>query len=676
MNGSDCSDTCRTCACSDTAPASVTRRGSPVPSLLSVVPKARRWAFGTGLVLSVTAAFLPVGGLADWLRTGLFLAAYALFGTDVLAAAVRHVFRGRVLDETFLMSLATLGAIAIGEYPEAVAVMAFYQLGEIFQGLAVTRSRHAISALMDLRPDSAWRLSEAGRTAVDPASLQPGDRIALLPGERAPVDAVVDVGRSLLDVSMLTGEPMPLEAEPGVEILSGSVNRTGSLELRVLRRSADSAASRILSLVEQAQARKASTERFITRFARTYTPAVVLLASLLAFGPPLALGLPFQPWLYRALVFLVISCPCALVISIPLGFLGGIGAASRRGILVKGGTALEQMRQLDTVVFDKTGTLTRGRFTVTSQALDPALDAAGLCAAAESASPHPIARAIRDAAAESIRLAPRKPLDQYRVEHHEERSGFGVSAMVDGRQVLCGSEALLRQEGIPVPQAVSPASGTDSSPDPAAEAGTLVHVAVDRRYAGHLVVEDEVKPTAAEAVLLLRRLGVRTVALVTGDGEAAARHVADRAGIGAVHFRQLPDQKVQVVERLLQEKDALPGGTRKRLAFVGDGLNDAPVLARADVGVAMGGGTDAAVESADVVLMHEDPRRVADGIRIARKTHAIVVQNVILALGVKLVLMALGTAGLSGLWEAVFADVGVALLAVLNAGRALYAQIR
>ncbi|MDR1726658.1 MAG: cadmium-translocating P-type ATPase [Acidobacteriota bacterium] len=584
-----------------------------------------------------------------------YLGAYLLIGWEVLLRAATNIRRGEVFDENFLMAAATVGAFAIGEYPEGVAVMLFYQVGEAFQDYSVARSRKSIGALMDIRPDYANLRTEGGEERVAPDTVRVGETIVVHPGEKIPLDGVVSSGSSTLDTKALTGESMPRDVIPGDEVLSGTINTNGLLHVEVTRPFAESTVSKILELVQNAGERKAPLEHFITKFARYYTPAVVIAAVLVAAVPPLVLpGAGFAEWVRRALVFLVVSCPCALVISIPLGYFAGIGGASRQGILVKGGNYLEALNGVTRVVFDKTGTLTKGVFAVGG--VFPAQGVSGeelleTCALAESASRHPIAQ--------SIVKAYGKPVDAGRIQSCEEAPGKGVRAVVGGRVVIVGNRALMDE-------ALGGAS--DGVPDSAdAGAGAEVHVAVDGRYAGHIVIRDELKPDSAEAVRRLRRLGVSGVYMFTGDTEAVARDIGGKLGVDGVFAGLLPQDKVARLEALKQEM-----GGEGRLAFAGDGINDAPVLARSDIGFAMGGaGSDAAIEAADVVLMRDEPSKVAAAIAIARRTHGIVMQNIVFSLAVKGVILALGALGFANMWMAVFGDVGVAFIAILNAMRAL-----
>ena len=595
-------------------------------------------------VLLGAAALLPLTG---WMRLAAFLLPYAVIGWDVLWEALGNIARGQVFDENFLMSLATICAFCIGEYPEAVFVMLFYQVGELFQSVAVGRSRRSIAALMDICPETA-NLEQNGQVEeVDPEEVAVGQVILIRPGERVPLDGVVLEGTSSLNTAALTGEALPKTVAPGSDVVSGCVNLNGVLRVRVTRPFADSTVSRILELVENAAGRKARAEQFITRFARWYTPAVVIAAALLALIPPLLFQGLWQDWLGRACSFLVISCPCALVISVPLAFFGGIGGASRAGILVKGGNFLEVLARTDTVVFDKTGTLTQGVFHVTAIHPDHISQAqlVELAALVECWSDHPISRSIREAYG--------KELDAARVSDVTELPGRGVQAKVDGTQIFVGNDTLMEDIGVEW--------------RPCHRVGTTVHVAVEGEYAGHLVISDAVKPDAAQAIQALRAAGVTKTVMLTGDAQAVGQAVGRELGLDQVYAQLLPDDKVARVEDLLRQEP--PGGA---LVFVGDGINDAPVLSRADVGIAMGAmGSDAAIEAADVVLMDDQPSKIAVAIAIARKTLSIVRQNIIFALAVKAVVLVLGGMGYASMWLAVFADVGVAVIAIVNAMRAL-----
>ena len=614
------------------------------------------------IAVKLLPGLVPVPGWAQW---ALYLVPYAVIGWDVLWKAVRNILNGQVFDENFLMALATVGAFATGEYAEAVFVMLFYQTGELFQDYAVGRSRQSIAALMDIRPDTANLEGEDGSLEeVDPEDVEVGAVVVIRPGERVPLDGEVLEGVSVLDTAALTGESVPRDVGPGDAVISGCVNQSGLLRVRVTRLCEESTVSKILDLVENAGEKKAASENFITRFARYYTPCVVIAALALFLIPAIALavvppaaqpaflaGTEWTGWLHRALIFLVISCPCALVISVPLSFFGGIGGAGKCGILVKGSNYLELLSKAETVVFDKTGTLTQGSFTVT--ALHPAegfdenalLEAAAL---AESWSSHPISV--------SLRKAWGKEIDPNRVTEVEEIAGHGVAARVDGRAVLAGNSRLMEKEGVQWERCDLP--------------GTIVHVAVEGAYAGHILISDLPKPEAKTLVEGLKAAGVKKTVMLTGDAEAAAKAVARELGIDEYHAQLLPADKVERVEALLAGKS--PGAA---LAFVGDGINDAPVLTRADIGIAMGAlGSDAAIEAADVVLMDDNPAKIAAAMRISRKTLGIVKQNIWFALGVKGAVLLLGAFGVATMWEAVFADVGVAFLAILNAMRCLQVE--
>jgi Cd2+/Zn2+-exporting ATPase len=594
-------------------------------------------------VLLIAAHFVPVEGL--W-RLPVYLVPYFIIGWDILWKAARNIARGQVFDENFLMCVATLGALALGEYAEAVGVMLFYQVGELFQSCAVGKSRQSIAQLMDIRPDVANVERDGDILEVDPDEVAIGEVIVVRPGEKVPLDGVVMDGTSTLDTAALTGESVPRSAGVGDELLSGCVNLTGLLRVQVTKEFGQSTVAKILDLVENAASKKAKAENFITKFARYYTPAVVIGAALLALVPSLITG-QWSVWVHRALTFLVISCPCALVISIPLSFFGGIGGASARGILVKGGNYLELLSSTETVVFDKTGTLTKGVFELTS--LHPAQGASDselleTAALAECHSGHPIAQ--------SLRRAYGKDIDPARVSDVQDIPGHGVSVMVDGKRVLAGNEKLMVREGI--------------SFQPCEENGTLVHVARDGAYLGCAVISDQVKDTAPEAIRALKERGIRTV-MLTGDRQAVGEAVAAKLGLDEVHTQLLPGDKVDRLEELLAKKS--PKGV---LAYVGDGVNDAPVLSRADVGIAMGAlGSDAAIEAADVVLMDDDPAKLTEAMDIARKCMRIVKENIVFALAVKALFLILGALGLASMWGAVFADVGVAVIAILNATRML-----
>lgn len=582
---------------------------------------------------------------APWVL-GLYGVAYGIIGYDVLLKAIKNLKHNQWLDEHFLMSLATLGAFAIGEYPEALAVMVFYQVGELFQSVAVRQSRQSIAALMDLRPDQATVYRDGQWIDVDPEDVAVEELIRVIPGERIALDGVVTEGRSVLDTSALTGESLPVDIKPGTHVLSGSVNLQSPLIIKVSVIYEQSTVAKILDLVENASAHKAKSERFITRFARWYTPAVVIGAIVVALSTPLW-NIPWSEGIHRALIFLVVSCPCALVLSVPLSYVGGIGGAARRGILVKGADVLDRLTQVQTVIFDKTGTLTQGNFAVTD--IHPEIKSAdevlNLAVLAERYSTHPIS--------EALKASHRIGESDVTVEDVVERAGEGIQAQINGQTVLVGNAKLMDRFNI--------------TWLPCERSGTLVHVALDGIYLGHIVVSDELKPTAVEAVQSLRDLGVSTLGLLTGDRQAVAKDVADQLALDAAHAELLPADKVDQIERFIAQSPK-----QKAVVFVGDGLNDAPVLARADIGIAMGKrGTDAAIEAADAVLMDDNPLKVAQLLKLAKKTNAIVLQNIGFALGVKVLVLGLGTFGYASLWEAVFADVGVSVLAVLNAMRML-----
>ena len=610
-------------------------------------------------VLLAALHFVPAEG---WLRFGLYLIPYLLIGYDILRKAWKGILNRQVFDECFLMAVATVGAIALalweksGDYTEAVAVMLFYQVGEWFQSYAVGKSRRNISDLMDIRPDYANVERDGKLEKTDPDEVETGSVIVVQPGEKVPIDGVVIEGSSALNTSALTGESLPRDVKAGDEVISGCISMTGVLKIRTTREFGESTVSKILDLVENASSRKSKSEDFISKFARIYTPAVCIGALALAILPPLArmlfmgLGADWSAWIYRALTFLVISCPCALVISIPLSFFAGIGGASRAGVLVKGSNYLETLSQTRIVVFDKTGTLTQGVFEVSgihhSRMEDEKL--LEYAALAESASSHPISR--------SLQRAYGKEIDRSRVTDIQEISGNGVTARVDGLQVAAGNDKLMEHLGI--------------SYISCHEAGTVIHMAIDGQYAGHILISDVEKPHSREAIRELKKAGVRRTVMLTGDRKEAAEQTASRLGLDEVHSELLPADKVEKVEELLRSKTA-----KEKLAFVGDGINDAPVLGRADIGIAMGAmGSDAAIEAADVVLMDDDPLKISKAIRISRKCLGIVYQNIVFAIGIKLICLALGALGLANMWLAIFADVGVMILAVLNAIRALFVK--
>mgnify|MGYP000763411054 CR=1 FL=1 len=602
-------------------------------------------------VLMVVLSLLPIDG---WLKFVLFMIPYLVIGHDILLKAWKGILNRQVFDENFLMAVATIGAILLGDYKEGVAVMLFYQIGELFQSYAVGKSRRNISELMDIRPDYANIEKEDGTLEqVDPDEVEIGSVIVVQPGEKVPIDGVIEEGRTSLNTSALTGESLPREAGVGDEVISGCINMSGVLKIRTTKEFGESTVSKILDMVENASSKKSRSENFISKFAKYYTPAVCYGALALAILPPLVrlLFLGMTPewgdWVMRALTFLVISCPCALVISIPLSFFAGIGGASNAGVLVKGSNYLETLSETKYVVFDKTGTMTQGVFEVSgvhhsSMDTEKLLEYAAL---AECHSSHPISK--------SLKKAYGKPLDPSRVTDVEEISGNGVTAKVDGVRVAAGNSKLMEKLGVDCMECHS--------------VGTVVHMAVNGKYAGHILISDQIKPHAKEAIAALKKCGVKKTIMLTGDRREAARQVAEELGIDEVHSELLPGDKVAQVEKLLDEK-----GEKEKLAFVGDGINDAPVLSRADIGIAMGGlGSDAAIEAADIVLMDDDPLKISKAIRISRKCLRIVYENIYFAIGVKVVCLILGALGIANMWAAIFADVGVMIIAVLNAIRAL-----
>lgn len=592
-------------------------------------------------LLTLVAALLPAEGLWKALA---FVVPYLVIGWDVLWSALRNIAHGQVFDEKFLMAIATLGAFAIGEYPEAAAVMLFYQIGEFFQSVAVGRSRKSIAALMDIRPDYANVLRDGEEQQVDPEEVAVGETILVKPGEKIPLDGIVLEGSSSVNTAALTGESLPVDKTVGEQVVSGSINLTGLLKIRTESAYAESTVARILELVENSAEKKSRIENFITRFARWYTPLVVVSALLLALIPPLFFHGVWSDWIQRALIFLVVSCPCALVVSVPLSFFGGLGGASRDGILIKGANYMEMLDKVDTMVFDKTGTLTQGRFAV--DAIHPAEiseeELLDIAAAAESYSSHPVA--------ESVVKAHEGDIDRSRIGEVKELAGMGIQAQVDGRSFYVGNGKLMDQVGAAWHECHLP--------------GTVIHIAEDSRYMGHIVISDQLKPDAAEAIRRLKARGITETVMLTGDTEKVAKAVAEQLGVDRVYAGLLPAQKVEQVEKLLAEG--------RRVAFVGDGINDAPVLSRADVGIAMGAmGSDAAIESADIVLMDDKPSRLPLAKKIARRTMRIVHENIIFALAVKFGILFLSAAGLTNMWWAVFGDVGVLILAILNAMRCL-----
>lgn len=602
-------------------------------------------------VLMIALSLLPIDG---WLKFVLFMIPYLVIGHDILLKAWKGILNRQVFDENFLMAVATIGAILLGDYKEGVAVMLFYQIGELFQSYAVGKSRRNISELMDIRPDYANIEKEDGTLEqVDPDEVEIGSVIVVQPGEKVPIDGVIEEGRTSLNTSALTGESLPREAGVGDEVISGCINMSGVLKIRTTKEFGESTVSKILDMVENASSKKSKSENFISKFAKYYTPAVCYGALALAILPPLVrlLFLGMTPewgdWVMRALTFLVISCPCALVISIPLSFFAGIGGASNAGVLVKGSNYLETLSETKYVVFDKTGTMTQGVFEVSgvhhsSMDTEKLLEYAAL---AECHSSHPISK--------SLKKAYGKPLDPGRVTEVEEISGNGVTAKVDGVRVAAGNSKLMEKLGVDCMECHS--------------VGTVVHMAVDGKYAGHILISDQIKPHAKEAIAALKKCGVKKTIMLTGDRREAARQVAEELGIDEVHSELLPGDKVAQVEKLLDEK-----GEKEKLAFVGDGINDAPVLSRADIGIAMGAlGSDAAIEAADIVLMDDDPLKISKAIRISRKCLRIVYENIYFAIGVKVICLILGALGIANMWAAIFADVGVMIIAVLNAIRVL-----
>lgn len=595
-------------------------------------------------VLFAAGSLLPLGPMMEM---GVFLVCYAVIGWDIVWKAVTNILHGQVFDENFLMTIATIGALILGEHSEGVAVMLFYQVGEWFQSYAVSKSRKSIASLMDIRPDYANVERDGKLEQVDPEEVSIGDTIVVKPGERVPLDGKIIKGTSALDTSALTGESMPRDVEPGMEVISGCINQTGILTIQTTKEYGESTVAKILDLVENASDKKGKTENFISRFARYYTPIVVFAAIALAVLPPLITGQSFSVWLYRALTFLVISCPCALVISIPLSFFGGIGGASKIGVLVKGSNYLESLAHTEVVVFDKTGTLTKGSFAVSQ------INAVGmkeeqlleLAAYAEDYSNHPISL--------SIKKAYGKKIDNSRISDVQEIAGHGVQASIDGKTVLAGNAKLMHRAKI----AYVPFDAI----------GTVIYLACNGTYAGYIVIEDEVKADAPAAIKALKEVGVKKTVMLTGDADAVGKKVAQKLGLDQAYTELLPADKVDRVEMMLRQT-----GEKGTLVFVGDGINDAPVLARADVGIAMGGlGSDAAIEAADVVLMTDEPSKISAVVRIARKTIRIANENIVFALGIKILVLVLGATGYANMWAAVFADVGVSVIAILNAIRAM-----
>ena len=608
--------------------------------------KNRLWRIIIAAILFIVATVIDVN--AEWVNISIYLISYIIVGGDIIKRAIRNISRGKVFDENFLMSIATIGAMLIGEYPEGIAVMLFYQVGELFQSYAVDKSRRSIAEAMDIRPDYANVKKNDEVIKVDPDEVQIGDIIVIKPGERVPLDGKVIEGNSMVDTSALTGESVPREVEVGHEILSGCININGVITAEVTKEYGESTVSKILDLVENASSKKSQSEQFITKFARYYTPIVVIIAVFLATIPPLVIdGATFSDWIYRALTFLVVSCPCALVVSIPLSFFGGIGGASRKGILVKGSNYLEALAEAEIIVFDKTGTLTKGVFNV--QEIHPEgitkEELLELTSYAESYSNHPISNSLKQAYG--------KEIDNGRISDVEEISGHGVIAAVDGKKVAAGNIKLMKKLNIPCYEGEA--------------VGTVVHVGIDDKYAGYIVIADEVKEDSARAIKELKEAKIKQTVMLTGDTKNVASKVAKQLGLDKVYSELLPGDKVEKVEELLAQKSA-----KGKLAFVGDGINDAPVLARADVGIAMGGlGSDAAIEAADIVIMTDEPSKIATAIKVSKKTLRIARQNTVFSIGIKIIVLILSAFGIATMWAAIFADVGVTIIAVLNAFRAL-----
>ncbi len=606
----------------------------------------RLWRIIIGAAVLATAVLLSLNN--EWLQIALFIISYIIVGGDVVKRAVKNIFKGQVFDENFLMSIATIGAFFIGEYPEGVAVMLFYQVGELFQSYAVGKSRKSIASLMDIRPDYANVKKGDELVKVDPDEVQIGDIIVIKAGEKIPLDGKVIEGSSMIDTSALTGESVPRKVEVGSDILSGCININGVIIVEVTKEFGESTVSKILDLVENASSKKSNSEQFITKFARYYTPVVVIIAVFLAIIPPLVIdGATFSDWIYRALAFLVVSCPCALVISIPLSFFGGIGGASKKGVLVKGSNYLEALAETEIVVFDKTGTLTKGVFNV--QEIHPEgvskEELLELTAHAESYSNHPISL--------SLKRAYSKEIDNERILDVEEISGHGVIATVDGKKVMAGNIKLMKMMDIPYFKGEL--------------IGTIVHVAVNNKYIGYIVIADEVKEDSAQAIKELKAANIKQTVMLTGDNKSIGSKVAKELGLDKVYAELLPADKVEKLEELFSQKSK-----KGKLAFVGDGINDAPVLARADIGIAMGGlGSDAAIEAADVVIMTDEPSKIATTMKISKKTLKIAHQNIVFAIGIKIIVLILSAFGITTMWAAIFADVGVTIIAVLNAFRAL-----
>ena len=598
------------------------------------------------LILFIIALVVPFTN--EWINKGIFIVSYLIVGLEVIKEALEHLFKGKLFDENFLMAIATIGAFGVGEFPEAVCVMLFYQIGELFQNYAVDKSRKSIASLMDIRPDFANIKIGDKIEKVSPEEVKIGDIIVVKPGERIPLDGTVIEGKSMIDTSSLTRESVPRNVSINYEVLSGCINQNGLLIIKVNKEFGESTVNKILDLVENASSKKSKSENFITKFAKYYTPIVVIIAVILAIVPPLVLkDANFTDWLYRALTFLVVSCPCALVISIPLGFFGGIGGASKIGILVKGSNYLEALANTELVVFDKTGTLTEGVFEVQKVECEGISkeDLLRYTAYAENNSTHPIATSVKKAYGKEINVT--------NISKVEEISGFGVIANVEGKDILVGNEKLMKEKNIQYTKCN--------------EIGTILYVAIENEFAGYIVIADKVKKDSAKAISNLKNMNIKKTVMLTGDKKEVGENIAERLRIDEVYTELLPDGKVKKVEELLKEKDA-----KAKLAFVGDGINDAPVLAISDIGIAMGGlGSDAAIEAADVVIMTDEPSKLVDAIKISKKTMRIVKENIIFAIGIKIAVLILSAFGLSTMWEAVFADVGVSIIAIINALRAL-----
>ncbi|WP_252229856.1 heavy metal translocating P-type ATPase [Clostridium sp. ZBS15] len=601
--------------------------------------------FIIGLILYLIAILFKENSYLD---ISIFVLSYILIGGDVLKTAFKNILRGEIFDENFLMTIATVGALAIGEYPEAVGVMMFYKIGELFQGYAVNKSRKSITSLMNIRPEYANIITEHGEKRVSPEEVKINDFIVIKPGERIPLDGIVTDGKGSIDTSALTGESLPREVNIGDELLSGSINLSSVIKLKVTKIFSESTVSKILNLVENSSSKKAKTEKFITKFSRLYTPIVVFLAMAVAIIPPIIIpGQVFSDWIYRALIFLVISCPCALVISVPLGLFAGIGGASKKGILIKGGNYIEVLKNVETIVFDKTGTLTKGVFKVTEiNSIDMNKeDFLRIVALGESFSNHPIAQ--------SIVKEFKGKLEKKQVENYQELSGHGVKATIEGKNVILGNYKLLEDNDINI--------------EKVEKTGTVVYVVINNKYSGNIVIADQIKEDSIEAIKKLKMIGIKKTVMLTGDNKSVANSVAKNIGVDQVKSELLPGDKVLEIEKLISSSTS-----KGKVMFVGDGINDAPVLARADIGIAMGGiGSDAAIEAADVVLMKDNPLALVDAIKIAKKTNSILWQNIIFALGVKIFVLLLGALGIANMWEAVFADVGVTLIAILNSMRSL-----